>query len=98
NFRMVIELLYLRPSMLMKINPAVAARLSSVLLLLVASVSCAFGQAAPRPAPQPSPAKNVHVRASQTLIDASLENDPEVDKMVAVYSPKVRELDAVIGT
>jgi 2',3'-cyclic-nucleotide 2'-phosphodiesterase (5'-nucleotidase family) len=95
---MVIELLYLRPSMFMKINPAVAARLSCVLLLLFANVYCAFGQAAPRPAPQPSPAKDVHVRASQTLIDASLENDPEVDKMVAVYSPKVRELDAVIGT
>lgn len=39
----------------------------------------------------------MHARASETLIDASIPDDSEVEKMVAVYAPKVRELDTVVG-
>jgi 2',3'-cyclic-nucleotide 2'-phosphodiesterase (5'-nucleotidase family) len=36
-------------------------------------------------------------RVTETAIDASLPDDPPVDKMLAVYSPKVRELEVVVG-
>ena len=36
-------------------------------------------------------------RATETAIDGSIPDDPPVDKMLAVYSPKVRELEVVIG-
>jgi len=81
----------------MKYVSAITARTPGVVFLILAGIHCALGQAAPRPAPQPSPSNDVHVRASETLVDASLDSDPAVEKMVAVYSPKVRELDAVIG-
>ena len=35
--------------------------------------------------------------ASEVLIDSSIKDDPTVDKMVAVYSPKVHELDIAVG-
>jgi 2',3'-cyclic-nucleotide 2'-phosphodiesterase (5'-nucleotidase family) len=79
----------------MKNISAIASRVSGCAVLLLACAFGVFGQAAPKPAPQPS--NDVHVRASQHPIDASVENDAAVDKMVAVYSPKVRELDAIIG-
>ena len=53
--------------------------------------------AKPRTSPAPAPAGDVHARASETLIDASVPDDAAVQKMVAVYAPKVRELDTVIG-
>jgi 2',3'-cyclic-nucleotide 2'-phosphodiesterase (5'-nucleotidase family) len=81
----------------MKYLSAFTARILGTALLILAGIHCVLGQAAPRPAPQPSPTNDVRVRANETLVDASLDNDPAVDKMVAVYSPKVRELDAVIG-
>lgn len=81
----------------MKYVSAITARTLGTVLVILAGIHCAFGQAATRPAPQPGPSNDVRVRAGETLIDASLDNDPAVDKMVAVYSPKVRELDAVIG-
>jgi 2',3'-cyclic-nucleotide 2'-phosphodiesterase (5'-nucleotidase family) len=81
----------------MKNLSAIAARISGSVLLLFACVYCVFGQA-PKPAPQPSPSNDVHVRGSLSPVDASVANDSEVDKMVAAYSPKVRELDAVIGS
>jgi 2',3'-cyclic-nucleotide 2'-phosphodiesterase (5'-nucleotidase family) len=53
----------------------------------------------------PTPAKpggasapvKVGVRGSQTVIDASIPDDPEVEKMLAPYSGRVRALSAVIG-
>jgi 2',3'-cyclic-nucleotide 2'-phosphodiesterase (5'-nucleotidase family) len=36
-------------------------------------------------------------RVTETAIDASIPDDPAVDKMLAVYSPKVRELEVVLG-
>jgi 2',3'-cyclic-nucleotide 2'-phosphodiesterase (5'-nucleotidase family) len=65
--------------------------------LLLASAFPAVGQAAK---PQTSPSQtsgDAHARASQTVIDASVADDPAVEKMVAVYAPKVRELNTVLG-
>lgn len=39
-----------------------------------------------------------HGRANNLPVDASIADDPAVNQMLAVYSPKVRELDAVIGS
>src|SRR6185436_921547 len=82
----------------MKNPSAMAMKLSASVFVLFACFYCAFGQPATKPAPQPSPSNDVRVRASLLPIDSSVENDAAVDKMVAVYSPKVRELDAVIGS
>jgi 2',3'-cyclic-nucleotide 2'-phosphodiesterase (5'-nucleotidase family) len=49
------------------------------------------------PATQPSTGANVRARVTETPVDASIPDDAPVDKMLAVYSPKVRELDVVIG-
>lgn len=43
-----------------------------------------------------APAK-VGVRSGQTAIDASIPDDPEIEKMLAPYSGRVRALSAVIG-
>ena len=71
-----------------------------LLLLLLASAPLALAQ---KPAPQVSPetqgpaARDVHARVTQTPVDASIKDDPAVDQMLAVYGPKVRALDVVIG-
>ena len=53
------------------------------------------------PSPQAAaasvPAK-VSSKVSQTAVDASIPDDPALQKIVSAYSPKVRELSAVIGT
>ncbi len=74
-----------------------ARRLAFLLVLIGASCCGVFAQTAPKPAPQPTPA-DIHATASELPVDNSIPDDPDVDKMVAVYSPKVRELDTVIGT
>lgn len=75
-----------------------AARVAGVLLLLIAGAVSASAQAtAPKPTPAP-PANNVRVRPSLVPVDSSIPDDQSVNQMVAAYSPKVRELDAVIGT
>jgi 2',3'-cyclic-nucleotide 2'-phosphodiesterase (5'-nucleotidase family) len=40
---------------------------------------------------------SVPPRVTETVIDASIQDDPRLDKMLAVYSPKVRELEVVLG-
>jgi 2',3'-cyclic-nucleotide 2'-phosphodiesterase (5'-nucleotidase family) len=95
HFRLVDERNSESKSIMNKFVPAIAARLSWILLLLVAAFWCAQAQA-PKPAPQPP--DNIHARATEVLVDSSIGDDPAVDKMLAAYSPKVRELDAVIGT
>ncbi|HEY8205201.1 MAG TPA: 5'-nucleotidase C-terminal domain-containing protein [Pyrinomonadaceae bacterium] len=74
-----------------------ARRLAFLLVLIGASCSGAFAQAAPKPAPQPTSA-DIHASASELPVDNSIPDDPAVDKMLAAYSPKVRELDAVLGS
>ena len=76
-----------------KLN-ACLGQLPLLVLLLVIGATPALTQPAAKP--QTSPA-DVHARVTETLIDSSITDDPAVDKMVAVYAPKVRELDLVIG-
>lgn len=59
----------------------------------------------PCPATTPSPQvgaasvpAKVNSKVSQTAVDASIPDDPALQKIVSAYSPKVRELSAVIGT
>src|SRR5438128_11016698 len=66
------------------------------LLLLLTSAPVALAQQ-PTPPPQAPAARDVHAHVTETLIDSSIKDDPAVDKMLAVYSPKVHELDVIIG-
>lgn len=77
-------------------------RLRQLLLLLMlvfAGATPLLAQPAAKPQTTPAPAggADVHARVTETLIDASVADDPAVDKMLAVYAPKVRELDNIIG-
>ncbi len=78
----------------------IGSRRWPVFLLLLIGAPLALAQ---QPAPQASPTaqapatREVHARVTETLIDSSIKDDPAVDKMLAVYSPKVHELDLVIG-
>jgi len=75
---------------------------SFLLLLLLAGASRALPQ---QPAPRiPPPATqsaatpaDARARVTETAIDATITDDPALAKMVAVYSPKVRELELVLG-
>lgn len=53
-------------------------------------------EATPSPAKPGTPVK-AGVRSGQTGIDASIPDDPDVEKMLAAYSGKVRALSAVIA-
>ena len=77
-------------------------RLLLLPLLLVNATRALPQQPAPKPAPptvQPELVAPVVVpaRVTETVIDAKVSNDPAVDKMVADYSPKVKELEVVLG-
>jgi 2',3'-cyclic-nucleotide 2'-phosphodiesterase (5'-nucleotidase family) len=61
----------------------------------LALAQTAFGQAA-KPAPAPTPA-NIRARVTQTVVDATLDDDAAVDQMLTAYSPKVRALDQPIA-
>ncbi len=71
----------------------------SLLLLLIGAPLALAQQPAPQAAPaaQTPAACDVHARVTQTPVDASIKDDPAVDQMLAVYGPKVRALDVVIG-
>jgi 2',3'-cyclic-nucleotide 2'-phosphodiesterase (5'-nucleotidase family) len=72
-----------------------AGRLIPLLLLVL------LPAASPRVwSQQPAAAKTTATttsRVTETAVDASIPDDPPVDKMLAVYGPKVRELEVVIG-
>ena len=78
-------------------------RPSSQLFLLLLLLTSAPRALAQQPAPKTSaptnqsPAGETHGRVTETLIDSSIPDDQAVDKMLAVYGPKVRELDVVLG-
>ena len=74
------------------------ALLNWALLLCVIAVGApsAPGQAAARATPAPTPA-DIHAIVTETAVDSSVPADAAVDKMLKVYSPKVRALDQVIG-
>lgn len=74
------------------------SRLFSLLLLFVsAAVVSAQPAAKTAPTPVPPPVADVHAQVNETLVDSSIPNDPGVDKMLTAYSPKVRELEVVVG-
>ena len=62
------------------------------LFLLLATMPAARAQQ-----PANAPARDIHARVTETQVDSSIPDDPAVDKMLAVYSPKVHELDVIIG-
>ncbi|HYR76129.1 MAG TPA: 5'-nucleotidase C-terminal domain-containing protein [Pyrinomonadaceae bacterium] len=76
-------------------------------LLLWLSLSAAAVSAQPaaktsppvKPQPQaPAPTtRGLPARVTETLVDSSIPSDPGVDKILAAYSPKVRELEVVVG-
>lgn len=93
-------LLYFR---FFKRNPEAVSRaklalLSWALLLCVIAggAQAALGQATTQPAPAATPA-DIHARVTETAVDSSMSDDAAVDKMLKVYSPKVRALDQTIG-
>jgi 2',3'-cyclic-nucleotide 2'-phosphodiesterase (5'-nucleotidase family) len=107
-----IDLLYLlSPSFNQESNMKKSARkllaglpfpLLLLLLLLAGAPRALPQQTAPKtasPSVQPQVVAPVDVRArvSETLIDSTVSDDPAVGKMVAVYSPKVKELEVVLG-
>ena len=78
----------------------------SLCFLIAATFVYASAQA-PAPAPKASPTPraprapkpaDVNVRAENVPVDSSTPDDPSVNQMLVAYSPKVRELDAVIGS
>jgi 2',3'-cyclic-nucleotide 2'-phosphodiesterase (5'-nucleotidase family) len=77
------------------------ARLSLLFLVVIGGASPALTQpgAKPQPAPTPQPvdAREINARVTETQVDSSISSDPAVEKMLTAYSPKVRELDAIIG-
>ena len=87
----------------LNIDPAL---LRSVLFLLLA-IAPAFGQGTPiepcpatptaKPGVTAGPQKVGTPRVKRTEIDASIPNDPDVEKMIAPYSERVVELSKVIG-
>ena len=70
-----------------------------LLALLLVSATVVSAQPAPKAAATPTPAaaRDVRAHATETVVDSSIADDPDVDKMLASYSPKVRELEVVVG-
>ena len=77
----------------------------SLCFLIAAAFVCASAQK-PAPAPKASPTPraprakpaDVNLHADKLSVDATVSDDPAVNQMLAVYSPKVRELDVVLGS
>ncbi|HSE30361.1 MAG TPA: 5'-nucleotidase C-terminal domain-containing protein [Pyrinomonadaceae bacterium] len=85
---------------------SLVSALIAVLIALFAHATLAQSQAIePCPAASPAPqvgaapaAVKVNAKVSQTAIDATIPDDPALQKIIGAYSPKVRELSIVIGT
>jgi 2',3'-cyclic-nucleotide 2'-phosphodiesterase (5'-nucleotidase family) len=74
-------------------------RLTGLSLLLFVTTAPAFTQTAAKPQTSPSPTAGaeVHARVTETQIDSTIADDPAVDQMLGAYSPRVREIEKVIG-
>jgi 2',3'-cyclic-nucleotide 2'-phosphodiesterase (5'-nucleotidase family) len=74
--------------------------LSLSFLIAATFVSVSAQAPAPKASPTPRAPKptDVNVHAQRLPVDSSVTDDPAVNQMLAAYSPKVRELDAVVGT
>jgi 2',3'-cyclic-nucleotide 2'-phosphodiesterase (5'-nucleotidase family) len=69
-----------------------------VVILMTGAMSVMAQPAAkPQPSPAQTGASDSRARARETLVDSTLDDDAAVTKMVAIYAPKVRELDVIIG-
>lgn len=72
------------------------------LCFLIAAAFVAVSAQAPAPKASPTPGApkptDVNVPADRLLVDSSVADDPAVIQMLVAYSPKVRELDTVIGS
>lgn len=66
-----------------------------LLMLLVANVPRTLSQQ-PAATRTTTPARS-GARVTETAVDASIPDDPPVDQMLAVYGPRVRELEVVLG-
>jgi 2',3'-cyclic-nucleotide 2'-phosphodiesterase (5'-nucleotidase family) len=87
------------------LNRLLRTTILTTALLLTAQVIFAQGTVIEpckeSPSPKPavsSAATKVDEKASQTLIDSSIPDDPALVKLLAPYAEKVRALSAVIGT
>ena len=69
--------------------------LAAVLWLVTGGSQSIFAQTGTKPAPS-APA-DVHAKVTENLVDSTVPDDPAINKMLEVYSPKVRALDEVIG-
>ena len=74
-----------------------------LLLLLVGAPRALPQQPAPKTASPTAQAQAVApvavpARVTETVIDSKIPNDAAVDKMLAVYNPKVRELEVILGS
>lgn len=70
---------------------------SALLLCLITSAAqCAFSQAGARLAPAATPPA-IPAHVTETVVDSSIPDDAAVNKMLTLYSPKVRALDQIIG-
>jgi len=65
--------------------------------LLFVVVAHTQAQTATKPQSSSTQSANVPARVTETQIDSSISDDPAVNQMLAVYAPKVRELETVIG-
>ncbi len=76
-----------------------ALRLLLLLVLSCAAAAAALAQTGAKPQTSPSPTAGADVRArvNETLVDSSIPDDPAFAPMLATYSPKVREIEKVIG-
>ena len=74
-------------------------RLFWLCLLLIASAAPSFAQTTAKPQTSPSPTAGADLRAhvNETLVDSSIPDDPAFAPMLAAYSPKVHEIEKVIG-
>jgi len=73
------------------------ARHTFLLVILLTAGISVLAQTAAKPQASPAQTRDVGVGVSETLVDSTIADDPALTKMVAVYSPKVRELDVVLG-
>lgn len=73
------------------------ARHAFLLVILLTAGISVLAQTAAKPQASPARTNDVRARVAETIVDSTLDDDPSVTKMLAVYSPKVRELDVVIG-
>jgi 2',3'-cyclic-nucleotide 2'-phosphodiesterase (5'-nucleotidase family) len=80
-----------------KLVPAITRSLGLGVLIAATSVSVSAQAPAPKASPEPKPKTDAHVRGQNLPVDSAIPDDPSLNQMLVAYSPKVRELDTVIG-